>query len=66
MSRADVKELGEVIDAGQAALLVVGEGKVRQAVEKAVAKAEKRVAKDLDVKPGDIDAAIQQAAQEIS
>ncbi len=66
MSRSDVKELGEVIDAGQAALVVVGESKVQQAVQKAVTKAEKRVAKDLDVKPGDIDAAIQQAAQDIS
>ena len=66
MSRADVKELGEVIDAGQAALLVVGESKLEQAVEKAVTKAEKHVAKELDVKPSDIDAAIQQAASEIS
>jgi hypothetical protein len=66
MSRADVKELGDVIDAGQAALLVVGESKVEQAVEQAVKKAEKHVAKELDVKPSDIDAAIQQAASEIS
>jgi len=66
MSRSDVKELGDVIDAGQAALLVVGESKLEQAVEKAVQKAEKRVAKELDVSPKDIDAAIQQAAQEVS
>ncbi len=66
MSRADVKELGEVIDDGQAALLVVGESKLEQQVEKAVTKAEKHVARELDVKPSDIDAAIQQAASEIS
>jgi hypothetical protein len=65
MSRSDVKELGDIIDAGQAALLVVGESKLEQQVEKAVTKAEKHVAKELDVKPSDIDAAIQQAAQEI-
>jgi uncharacterized membrane protein len=65
MSRADVKQLGDVIDAGQAALLVVGESKLEQAVEKAVRKAEKHVAKELDVSPGDIDAAIQQAAREV-
>jgi uncharacterized membrane protein len=66
MSRADVKELGDVIDDGQAALVVVGESKVQQAVEKAVQKAEKHVAKELDVKSSDINAAIQQAAQEIN
>jgi uncharacterized membrane protein len=66
MSRADVKELGDVIDDGQAALVVVGESKVEQAVQQAVKRAEKQVAKDLDVKPSDIDAALQQAAQELS
>ena len=66
MSRADVKELGEVIDAGQAALVVVGESRLQQAVEQAVQRAEKHVAKELDVKPSDIDAAIQQAAREVS
>ena len=66
MSRSDVKELGELIDDGQAALVVVGESKVQQAVQQAVKKAEKQVAKNLDVKPSDIDAALQQAAQELS
>jgi len=66
MTRSDVKELGEVIDAGQAALLVVGESKLQQAVQKAVRKSEKHVAKELDVSPSDIDAAIRQAAQEVS
>ncbi len=66
MSRADVKELGDVLDDGQAALLVVGESKVEQAVAKAVQRAEKHIAKELDVSPSDIDAAIQQAAQQMT
>jgi uncharacterized membrane protein len=66
MSRADVKELGDIIDDGQAALVVVGESKVGQAVQKAAKKAEKRVAKDLDVSPKDIDSAVQEAAGEVS
>ena len=65
MSRSDVKELGDVIDVGQAALVIVGESKVEQAVEKAGLKAEKHVAKELDVSPKDIDEAIQQAAGEV-
>ena len=66
MSRADVKEFGDVIDDGQAALVIVGESKVEQAVEKAGLKAEKHVAKELDVSPKDIDKAVQEAAGEIS
>ena len=66
MSRADVKEFGDVIDEGQAALVIVGESKVEQAVEKAGLKAEKHVAKELDVSPKDVDKALQEAAGEVS
>ena len=66
MSRADVKELGDFIDDGQAALVIVGESKVQQAIEKAALKAEKHVAKELDVSPKDVDKAVQEAASEIS
>jgi len=66
MSRADVKEFGDVIDDGQAALVIVGESKVEQAVEKAGLKAEKHVAKELDVSPKDIDKAVQEAAGALS
>jgi uncharacterized membrane protein len=66
MSRADVKELGEIIDDGQAALLIVGESKVQQAVDKAALKAEKHVAKELDVSAKDVDRAVQETAQEVS
>jgi len=66
MSRADVKEFGDLIDAGQAALVTVGESKLEQALDKAGLKAEKHVAKDLDVSPKDIDKAVQEAATEVS
>jgi uncharacterized membrane protein len=66
MSRADVKELGELIDAGQAALVIVGESKIEQAIDKAALKAEKHVAKELDVKSKDIDKAVRETATEVS
>jgi uncharacterized membrane protein len=66
MSRADVKEFGEVIDEGQAALVIVGESKIEQALDKAALKAEKHVAKELDVSPKDVDKAVQEAASEVS
>ena len=66
MSRADIKEFGEVIDDGTAALVVVGESKIEQAVDKAALKAEKHVAKELDVSPKDVDKAVQEAAGALS
>jgi uncharacterized membrane protein len=62
MSRGDVKEFGEIIDAGQAALVVVGEDKLEHAIDKVALKAERHVARELDVKPEDIDQAVQDAA----
>ena len=66
MSRADVKELGEIVDEGQAALIIVGESTLEQALDKAALKAEKHAAKELDVSPKDIDKAVQEAAGEVS
>ena len=66
MSRADVKEFGDIIDDGQAALVIVGESKVEQAIDKAELKAEKHVAKELDVSAKDVDKAVQEAATEVS
>lgn len=66
MSRSDVKELGEMIDAGQAALVVVGESTIQEALHKASLRAEKHVAKDVDVSPKEIDKAVQEAAGEVS
>jgi len=65
MSRSDVKELGEIIDDGQAALVVVGERTVEQALERAALRAEKHVGMAVDVSPKDVDAAVRQASGEV-
>ncbi|MFD3537666.1 DUF1269 domain-containing protein [Streptomyces sp. NPDC058664] len=65
MSRADVKEFGEIIDEGEAALVIVGASTLAQALEKAELKAEKHVAKELEVSAKDVDRAVQQAATEV-
>ncbi len=66
MSRSDVKEFGEIIDEGEAALIIVGEITLQAALEKAVLKAEKQVAKELDMSVKDVDAAVREAAGEVS
>lgn len=63
MSRADVKELGELIDVGEAALLIVGESTIEEAVGKAELKAEKHVAKEVKASAKDIDKEIQDSAR---
>ncbi|HET6687472.1 MAG TPA: DUF1269 domain-containing protein, partial [Jiangellaceae bacterium] len=65
ISRSDVKELGELIDSGEAALLVIGASNLEQALDKAALKAEKEIAKQLGVSTADVDAAVKEAAGEI-
>ncbi|CCM64377.1 MULTISPECIES: DUF1269 domain-containing protein [Candidatus Neomicrothrix] len=66
LSRSDVKELGELIDSGEAALMVIGASTLEAALDKAKLKAEKHVAKQLGVSTHDVDAAVQEATSEIS
>ena len=65
MSRSEAKELGDLIDPGEAGLVVVGENKVEDAIKHAVTRAEKRTAKALDVSPKDIDRTLQDAVREM-
>src|SRR5215470_10246639 len=65
MSRSQAKELGDFIDPGQAGLVVVGESKVKEAVQKAVTKDVKETAEELDVDPKEIDKTLQQAIGEM-
>jgi hypothetical protein len=51
MSRSRAKELGDFIEPGQAGLVVVGESKVKGAVQKAVTRAVKETSEDLGVTP---------------
>jgi uncharacterized membrane protein len=66
LSRSDVKELGDLIDQGEAALVVVGEGKLEEALDKAELKAEKHVAKELNVLWKDVDKAVAEAAKDVN
>ena len=66
LSRSDVKELGYLIDAGQAALLVVGASNLEKALDEAELSAEKSVAKQLDVSTADVDAAVKDAASQVN
>ena len=61
MSRADVKELGEALDEGQAALLVVGSPDLRVQTERILSRAGRRIVRPLDVKHHEFAAALNEA-----
>ena len=56
LSRSDLKELGEHLDAGQAGLVVVGVSDMGAKIERAMAHAEKVQAKQLKVDNAEIEA----------
>jgi uncharacterized membrane protein len=66
MSRAQVKELGDMIDTGQAALVIVGANTIQDAINKAGLKADRQIAKDLGITTQDLDEAVQEAAHQIA
>ena len=65
ISRADVKEFGDVVDQGEAALVIVGESTLEAVLDKAELKADTKVAKVLDVSAKDVDKAVQEAAKNV-
>jgi uncharacterized membrane protein len=48
MSRGDLKDLGEALDEGDAALIVIGESKIEEQIEKAAKRARKVIEKQID------------------
>ena len=62
LSRSDVKELGDLLDSGQAALIVIGKDRISAELEKAGLHAEKRTEKELSVDSGDLQSQLTQVA----
>jgi uncharacterized membrane protein len=66
MSRKDVHELGELLDTGQALLIVVGQDKLSAALEKAELKAHTKVEKQIDMKGEDLDAELAEVSRQVA
>ena len=66
MSRGDLKDLGEALDEGDAALIVIGESRIDEQIELATKRArkvlQKQVDADADALKKEIDAAEKEAA----
>ncbi|MFN8112328.1 MAG: DUF1269 domain-containing protein [Solirubrobacterales bacterium] len=61
MSRSDLKELGEAMDDGNAALIVIGESKVDEQIEKAVKRAKKVIQKQIDADADELKRQVEEA-----
>ena len=48
MSRGDAKELGEQLDQGEAALIVIGKSRIQEQLDKALARAQKTEEREID------------------
>lgn len=55
MSRADLKELGETLDIGTAALVVIGKTSLAEKLAKAVTRAEKTIEKQIEIDAKNLD-----------
>jgi len=61
MSRSDVKEVGEMLDDSEAALIVVGEATLERAVEDATRGAKKELKKEIRADAREMERAVDQA-----
>jgi uncharacterized membrane protein len=58
MSRSDLKEVGEMLDESEAALIVVGEATIERAVEEATRRAKREMKKEVRADAREMDRAI--------
>ena len=64
ISRGDLKDLGEELEAGSAAVIVLGESKIEEQLEKAVTRANKLIEKQIDADADELKREIDAAARE--
>jgi len=65
MSRSDAKELGELLEAGQAALIVIGESGAKEDLDKALTRAERSVEKEIDADHTELKQALEETEKQL-
>jgi hypothetical protein len=64
MSRGDTKELGELLQSGEAALIVIGESRVEEQLDKVLTRAQKSLEKEIDADNTEFKRELEQAEKE--
>jgi uncharacterized membrane protein len=63
MSRSELKEIGELLDGGEAALIVIGESKVREELEKELRRATRISERELDAEADELRRELDEASK---
>ena len=63
ISRGDLKDLGDELEAGNAAVIVIGESKIEEQLEKAITRANKLIEKQIDADAEELKREIDAAAR---
>jgi uncharacterized membrane protein len=63
MSRGDLKDLGEALDEGQAAVIMIGESKIEEQIEKATKRAVKTIEKQIDADAEELKRELEEATK---
>jgi uncharacterized membrane protein len=64
ISRGDAKELGDLLEGGDAALIVIGESRVAEELDKALTRAERSLEKEIDADNKEFKRELDQAERE--
>jgi uncharacterized membrane protein len=64
ISRGDAKELGELLEGGEAALIVIGESRVEEQLDKVLTRAEKSLEKEIDADSKEFRRELEEAEKE--
>ncbi len=64
ISRGDLKDLGEALDEGSAAVVVLGESKIEEQLARATKRANKLIEKEIDAEADDLKREIEAAEKE--
>ena len=64
ISRGDLKELGEELEAGSAAVIVLGESRIEEQLEKATKRANKLIEKQIEADADELESEIEAAAKQ--
>jgi uncharacterized membrane protein len=65
MSRGDAKELGDLLDAGQAALIVIGDSGAKDELDKTLTRAEKSVEKEIEADHKELKRALEETEKQL-
>jgi uncharacterized membrane protein len=66
LSRSDAKELGEMLEGGEAALVVIGESRVEEQLDKALTRAQRSFEKEVDADSKEFKKELEAAEKELA